>query len=300
MKPNLIIAGTNKSGTTALFRYLAAHPDVCASAVKETCYFLPLRYEKPIDPIETYERHFAQYASERLVLESTPGYYYGGVAVANEIARTLPEVRVVLVFRDPVTRFFSFFNFMKWMQKIDGEMTASAYLDSCLALSPHDFLDEDLAPFFGFEGGQYARYLDPWVETFGDRLRITFFENLTQVPRDYLRNLAAFAEIDPAPFDTMAFTQENRTRGFANAKLHAMALKAYGASGPILNRSPAVKRLVRSVYNAINETAIYRQPSDEAATAEILKGLYAEAKRDFRDRLFTLPESLVIGPVPSW
>ena len=42
--PNLVIAGVPKAGTTSLFNYLAQHPDICPSDVKETRYFEPLRY----------------------------------------------------------------------------------------------------------------------------------------------------------------------------------------------------------------------------------------------------------------
>ena len=37
--PNLIIAGTPKSGTSSIFTYLRAHPSVCGSKIKETAFF---------------------------------------------------------------------------------------------------------------------------------------------------------------------------------------------------------------------------------------------------------------------
>ena len=36
---NAIIAGVTKAGTTSLFQYLHAHPDVCPSSTKETLFF---------------------------------------------------------------------------------------------------------------------------------------------------------------------------------------------------------------------------------------------------------------------
>lgn len=43
----LIIGGTTKAGTTSIFRYLSAHPDVCASSLKETRFFLDKDYPLP-------------------------------------------------------------------------------------------------------------------------------------------------------------------------------------------------------------------------------------------------------------
>jgi hypothetical protein len=42
---NAIIAGTNKAGTTSLFRYLSDHPEVCASNIKEISFFSGLQGE---------------------------------------------------------------------------------------------------------------------------------------------------------------------------------------------------------------------------------------------------------------
>jgi hypothetical protein len=57
---NLIIAGINKAGSTSLFHYLSAHPDVSGSIDKETCYFLPLLYSESLAPIAEYEAQFEQ------------------------------------------------------------------------------------------------------------------------------------------------------------------------------------------------------------------------------------------------
>ncbi len=69
---NLIIAGVNKAGTTSLFYYLSAHPEICGSKDKETCYFLPLLYDQQVAPISEYEKQFSHCESERYRI----GYYY--------------------------------------------------------------------------------------------------------------------------------------------------------------------------------------------------------------------------------
>ena len=38
--PNFILGGTFKAGKTSVFKYLADHPEVCASNLKEPSIFL--------------------------------------------------------------------------------------------------------------------------------------------------------------------------------------------------------------------------------------------------------------------
>ena len=58
MLPNVIIAGTQKAGTTSLFRYLAGHPAVCHSSTKEVDFFLRHRGEIEDGVIKNYESFF--------------------------------------------------------------------------------------------------------------------------------------------------------------------------------------------------------------------------------------------------
>jgi hypothetical protein len=98
--PNLLIAGVAKAGTTSLFRYLAQHPDVCPSDVKELRYFSALRYGEDMAPLESYSAHFAHCEGQRYRMEATPGYYAGGRLVADAVDDLLPGARVLVSFRD--------------------------------------------------------------------------------------------------------------------------------------------------------------------------------------------------------
>ena len=53
MTPHLIIAGTEKAGTSSVYQYLAAHPGVVASTRKETDYS---RFHT--GPLSEYELNF--------------------------------------------------------------------------------------------------------------------------------------------------------------------------------------------------------------------------------------------------
>ena len=79
-RTDAIIAGVNKAGTTSLFVSLSTHPDVAPSSIKETGYFLPARYGRPLEPSSVWDGYFADAGDRPVHLEATPSYFYGGRA----------------------------------------------------------------------------------------------------------------------------------------------------------------------------------------------------------------------------
>ena len=124
--PDLVIAGVNKAGTTSLYSYLTGHPAVCGSSIKETCYFLPIRYGREPEPLGTYREYFAACRAGQIAIEATPGYFYGGGALARALDAAVPGVRVVIVLREPVSRLVSFFRFQQSMLHLPAISTSRA------------------------------------------------------------------------------------------------------------------------------------------------------------------------------
>lgn len=294
--PNLIIAGVNKAGTTSVFTYLTRHPEICGSNVKETCYFLPLRYGEPLGPLSEYRRHFEHCGHVRYLLEATPGYYYGGADLAERIADTLGEVRVLLLFREPVDRLRSFFAFQKSMLALESDLTLETYVDRCMMLPQRAHDRRENNPYFGVEGGFYDRDFPAWSQIFGSRLRIAFFEDLRRDRRALLRDLCAWLDLDPAPFETEVLDIENRTVGYRNPTLQRLALMINRRGEQIWRRAPAVKRLLKHGYRAVNAPAASAPPEYEPELLERLQALYLPHNRIFATQLQTHgAESL-----PAW
>lgn len=196
--PNLIIAGVNKAGTTSLYAYLAQHPDIGASAIKETCHFLPLRYGEAMPGLDAYREQFRQVTDKPVRFESTPGYFYGGRPLIDGLREALgDELRVVLIFREPVSRLVSFFNFKKSTLELPGDLSLGDYVERCRGMDDGALRERMNNPWFGLAGGKYADYLMPWVEVFGDRLKILFMDDLNSDPRGVLREVFTFTGIDP-------------------------------------------------------------------------------------------------------
>ena len=179
--PNLVIAGVNKAGTTSLFDYLASHPEICASAIKETGFFLPCRYSnEKLAPLNEYKSLF-RCQGERIIMEATPGYFYGGTGLASKIYTTLPGVRIVIILREPLSRLISFFHFMKNMLLVDKDMSLNEYILRCTKLSEAELKERNKNKFFGVEGGCYSKYLPDWQKQFGANLKIFFLMILEMI-----------------------------------------------------------------------------------------------------------------------
>src|SRR5688572_28049600 len=125
---NLIIAGVNKAGSTSLFHYLSAHPAICGSRDKETCYFLPVLYNEPLAPISRYESQFSGCGPSRYRLEATPGYITGGKRMVETISETLGSVKIIIILKEPVDRLVSFFKRKKATLKLPLDMTLGDFI----------------------------------------------------------------------------------------------------------------------------------------------------------------------------
>ena len=176
MLPNLVIAGVPKAGTTSLFNYLASHPAVCGSQIKETGYFAAIQYGEPMAPLKKYERYFDACRGYPVAMEATPGYMQGGRIVADEINRTLPNAQILISLREPVSRPISFFRFQKSTLQFDFDLDIDAYVDRCLSMSPEQFARRGVFRWTGLYGGSYGAYLAPWLEVFGERCGIVYIE----------------------------------------------------------------------------------------------------------------------------
>ncbi|HLO28387.1 MAG TPA: sulfotransferase domain-containing protein [Anaerolineales bacterium] len=131
-KPRFLIVGAQKAGTTALYYYLAEHPNLIPSSEKEIEFFTPELFadwpEHPhhlvlgsrnsanfFDP-RTYSKAASWYHSHfplpyelgphRLTYEATPEYLYYP-KTAERIFTYNSNVKLIVLLRDPVERAFS-------------------------------------------------------------------------------------------------------------------------------------------------------------------------------------------------
>ncbi len=106
-----VVAGTQKGGTSALESYLREHPEICMPAnEKEVHYFdSDARFIGDDHDYSAYHAHFAPRPSHRLLGDATPMYMYHP-AVPERIRRYNPQMKFIMLLRDPVSRAYSHWN----------------------------------------------------------------------------------------------------------------------------------------------------------------------------------------------
>lgn len=241
--PNVVICGVRKCGTTALFRWLQSHPDVCASSAKET-QFLMDRDSPYYDPefgvhdvgIGGYAHFFGEWSGERFRMEASSRYYDQETALKVLSALDEPP-HVVFIVREPVERLESAFHYAKNNR---GTLREDVTLAQFVAAASNGDVRELLAISIDSKLGQsvrnevsqlakevdyghYARRLAHWRDRYPrDRLHVLRFEDLRNDPQQFVQALAARMELDPSFYEDFAFRKENRTVAMRNLRVHRM------------------------------------------------------------------------------
>jgi hypothetical protein len=102
---NFIVAGVQKAGTTALFDYLSDDPAYDLSRVKEVHFFDDETVNWAAPDYASYHAQF-DWGREAIRGEATPIYLYWPRSL-ERIATYNPDIRLIVMLRDPVERAWS-------------------------------------------------------------------------------------------------------------------------------------------------------------------------------------------------
>jgi hypothetical protein len=100
--PDFIIIGTQRGGTTSLYRYLTEHPGVGAAFRKEV-HFFDRHYDKGMD---WYLAHFPKRGEFPVVGEASPFYMFHP-EVPERARAAVPQAKLIALLRNPIDRAYS-------------------------------------------------------------------------------------------------------------------------------------------------------------------------------------------------
>lgn len=294
--PNVIIAGMPKCGTTSLFGYLAAHPQVCGSSAKETCVLMdpdsPLF--KPdanfnLQGVKGYNAYFDHCQDQPIRLESTPDYFYQATAF-KYLGSIKPRPKLIFVLREPARRVYSLFRFAQNnLSILDRNMDFSRFLEK---VRKGDFSGRPILQNC-LNHSRYHRHLLPWFESMGTgNILLLTLESLKAAPRATMSRIAACLGIDSGFYTDYTFNILNPSIAVRWTGLHRWKrrLSKHLADGPLR------KRLGR-VYGLVNVRTT--GPQDMDHDRPVLDGLKREFVEENRRLMqFGLDVTLWEPPTP--
>ena len=230
--PNFLIIGAAKAGTTALHEYLQQHPQIYMTPTKETNFFAfegkevnfqgvgdDALKEFSITDIETYKAQFAGVATEKAIGEACPSYLYYPQA-ATRIKQYLPDVRLIVILRNPVDRAYA--NFLHTVRD-DRE----PYKDFALALQdePNRIANNWEWFWHYIQVGFYGKQLKHYYEIFpASQIKIYLYEDLKENAIALLQDIFRWLEVDDTFVPDMAL-RPNKSGMPKNKLLHQVLTK---------------------------------------------------------------------------
>lgn len=299
--PDFIIIGAMKSGTTSLHNILAHHEKVFIP--KEEIYFFDVDdidqhpdFFVPTKDGWTYhdfDADFAKYLAwyRSLFEKASPGQllgedtttYLGSKVAPARIARLLPNVKLIALLRDPVTRAYSHY----WHNVTAGRVTRS--FEDTLRTSSGNY----------YERGNYFEQLLRY-KSFLDqgRLKVIIFEKLLRDTQEVIDDVCAYLGLTTSLDIRQVETHHNAARAplfvpgrFLANHIYSSLLAAKFSRRNIPNM-PAYKEMdgdkttpglpslwVRGYRSVVNRLPARRYPPMKEETRAFLQKLFRKRNR---------------------
>ncbi len=303
--PDFFIVGHSKSGTTALYEMLRAHPQIFMPELKEPVYFareLPRqahRYRAP-ETLEQYVALFEPAEQGQLLGEASASYLWSRTAAA-EIAKLRPDAKIIAILREPA----SFLRSLH-LQNLQSHYEDEKDLRRALALEqerrqgrslPRHSLWPQVVIYS--EHVRYVEQLRRYHDVFApEQVLVLIYDDFRADNEGTVRRVLRFLEVD-ADVDVAA-TQANPTVRMRSQQLDEAVHALSVGTGPATRLAKrAVKALVpqrarRGLLRAVRGRLVAGEPEPEDAQ------LMAELRGRYRDEVVALSEYLGRDLLALW
>ncbi|MEZ4886685.1 MAG: sulfotransferase domain-containing protein [Chitinophagales bacterium] len=187
-KIDFIGIGTAKSASTTIARFLEAHPQICLSIPQKVLYFNTFhafwvsekknwRVDKPMS---WYFNHFKHCPIDSVKGEYS-SIYFSDPDAPERIFNTFPKVKLIVCFRNPVDRAYSYY-----------QMTKNYHAEE-----KRTFLEAVQQEKEYIERGLYFKYLSKYLQYFDkSQICVLTFEEVKNTPAKAVRKLYRFLGVD--------------------------------------------------------------------------------------------------------
>lgn len=199
MKPDFIIVGASRSGTTTLYHVLRQHSEIFMPARKELqFYFNDMEFNRGMD---YYEAYF-ELGSNKIRGEASPPYFHKGILCEKgnkhkwapdddaplRIKETLPNVKIIITLRNPIYRAHSQF----WKNKWQGTETVDTFEEAIEQEIRGQRKPTDSALCWLYKN-TYSIHICRWLELFNSKqVQFMIFEEWTRNPTDHMQKIGKF------------------------------------------------------------------------------------------------------------
>ncbi len=200
--------GAQKSGTSWAYACLYEHPEICAP-IKEIHFFSRPRFEKGIS---WYESHFDACPQQKKKGEFSTSYLYSK-ETPKRIKECYPDVKLIAILRNPVTRAYS-----QYRNSIKaGEIDENVSFETFQKEEPSVIAQ-----------GLYSEQLDRYRAVFPrEQLLVLVYEDIEKDPLVFMKRIYTFLGVDESFVPSMLHEQINvaRTpkRVYVDSLMHRIA-----------------------------------------------------------------------------
>ena len=191
---DFVLAGTQKSGTTALHYFLSKHPNVTMGDQQEIHFFDndDLFVSEP--DYEQLHRHYPLLGSSTVAGDCTPSYIYHEPAM-ERIWTYNPKIKLLIVLRNPVDRAFAHWNMQRFRGRepldfFDAVRDEKTRITGAPPAQARRFAYIDR----GFYGQQLARLFKFFPR---EQVKAVKFEEFRDKQRETLTSIFSFLDLGP-------------------------------------------------------------------------------------------------------
>jgi hypothetical protein len=192
--PNFMVVGGVKCGTTSLYYYMQAHPEICAPC-KESYLFTPELNRQATSYAKRYTEPEYRELFRKSVTDQTQAageissiYLHCYEEVVPEVWSVLGDVKIIIVLRNPVDRAYSHYSFFARDTRDSRtfEEAVEKELEGAELPKPLQYVAM----------GYYAAQVRAYLERFS-QVKIVLFDDLVADTAKTMADIYEFLGVDP-------------------------------------------------------------------------------------------------------
>ncbi len=236
-RPNFLIIGAAKSGTTSIMEYLNGHPDVYMSEWKEPAFFAD-SLDNRLKNYHEYLQLFKGAGDAKIIGEASTAYLFDKNAAKN-IFDKLGDIKLIVILRDPIEMAYSLWHY-NIAAGVENLSFKDAFVNEELRIKEFNLNKDSPIWVYRYAYKSRAKYYNQikvYLDYFSHKnIKVYIFEEFFSDPEKNYNDIITFLGLEP--ISNIDFKRYNKGGGYKITYLQKL-----------MSTQNTLKKIIRCITN---------------------------------------------------